>query len=75
MRTLYANRLALLLGSALLCLVGFVSGCDEGSSTPAKLDPTANKAREDAEHNARTAAYGNAGYQAKAVKNAPTPKK
>src|SRR3974377_1906226 len=43
------------------CLVGFVGGCDEGTPTPAKLDPTANKAREDAESKARQSAYGTTG--------------
>lgn len=73
LQVLRRYRLTVLLGSALLCLLGLVSGCDDGT-TAAKLDPVANKAREEAESSARKSAYGNAGYQAKAIRTA-TPKK
>ena len=68
LQVLYTRRLAVLLGSALLCCVGFVAGCDDGGTTTAKLDPAANKSKEEAETNARKAAFGNAGYQAKGGK-------
>ena len=72
LQVLHANRLAVLLGSVLLCLVGFVAGCDDTSTTPAKLDPTANKSREEAESAARKAAYGTTGAPTgKAVKGTP----
>ena len=70
LQVLHSTRLAVLLGSALLCVLGFVAGCDDGSTT-VKLDPVANKATEEEQTKARTAAYGKAGYQAKVVKTAP----
>lgn len=74
LQVLHVNRLAVILGSALLCVLGFVSGCDDGGTGTAKLDPVANKSKEEAEANARKAAFGNAGYQAKGGKPA-APKK
>ncbi len=60
LQVLHANRLAVLLGSGLLCLLGFVAGCDSGSSGPTAT-PTDSKAREEAEAKARQAAFGKGG--------------
>lgn len=70
LQVLHANRLAVLLGSGLLCLLGILAGCDSGSGT-AMLDPEANKAREEAEAKARQAAFGKAGIPAKTAKGTP----
>jgi len=70
LRVLHTNRLAVLLGSALLCLAGFVAGCDSGSGTVSS-DPQAVKAKEQAEGDARRAAYGKTGNVEKAGKAKP----
>jgi len=70
LNVLHANRLPVLLGSALLCLLGFVAGCDSGSTAP-QLNPEVNKAKEQAEGDARRAAYGKTGNVEKAGKAKP----
>jgi len=60
LKVLHANRLAVLLGSGLLCLLGVVAGCDSGSSGPG-APTTDSKAREEAEAKARQAAFGKGG--------------
>jgi len=70
LKVLHTNRLAVLLGSALLCLAGFVAGCDSGSGTVSS-DPEAIKAKEQAEGDARRAAYGKTGNIQKAGKAQP----
>jgi len=64
LRVLHANRLAVLVGSGLLCLLGFVAGCDSGDSTsPAgKADI---KAKQEDEAKARQQAYGKGGVPTK----------
>jgi hypothetical protein len=62
LRILHANRLAVVLGSGLLCLLGFVAGCDSGDSTSGPGAPTAeSKAKEEAEAKARKEAFGRKG--------------
>ena len=70
LRVLHANRLTVLIGSCLICFLGIVAGCDSGSST-ATLDPEVNKAKEQAEGDARRAAYGKTGNIEKAGKAKP----
>jgi len=70
LQALHANRLSVLLGAALVCAMGFVAGCDDGSST-ATLNPEVNKAKEQAEGDARRAAYGKSGMPDKVGKAKP----
>jgi len=70
LQALHANRLAVLLGAALVCALGSVAGCNDESTT-ATLNPEANKAREQAEGDARRAAYGKLGTPEKAGKAKP----
>jgi hypothetical protein len=70
LKVLHENRLVVLLGSALLCLLGSVAGCDDGSST-AQMNPEVNKAKEQAEGDARRAAYGKTGNIEKVGKAKP----
>jgi len=71
LKVLHTNRLAVLLGSALLCLLGIVAGCGGEGSTTAQLNPEVNKAKEQAEADARRAAYGKTGNVEKAGKAKP----
>jgi len=48
LRVLHATRCAVILGSGLLCLLGFVAGCDSDSSSSGPATPTAvDKAKQD----------------------------
>ena len=71
LRVLHSNRLAVILGSGLLSLLGFVSGCDSGESTSATAKADV-KARDEAEAKARHEAYGKTGVATKA--NSAKPK-
>ena len=71
LRILHANRLAVVVGSSLLCLLGFVAGCDSGNSggtgTPADV-----KAKQQDEIAARKKAYGKTGVPTKANSAKPS---
>ena len=68
LNVLHTNRLVVLLGSALLCLLGFVAGCDSGPTGTAA--PTEGKAKEEAELKARQQAYGKSGIAPNTAKAA-----
>jgi len=70
LKYLHANRMAVVLGSGLLCLLGFMAGC-EGGPAGSTAAETQNKAKQEEEAKARQAAYGKTGYQTKTVKNTP----
>jgi len=64
MRTLqvfHSIRLAVLLGSGLLCLLGSVAGCDSSDSPPSAAAAADVKAKQEAEEKARDKAFGKAG--------------
>ena len=65
LRRLHANRLAVILGSGLLCLLGMVAGCDSGDSGTAPANKTDIKAKEDTEREARQKAFGKVGVAGK----------
>jgi hypothetical protein len=58
LRVLRANGLAVILGSGLLCLLGFVAGCDSGDSTSSPAAKADIKAKEQDEAAARQKAFG-----------------
>ena len=66
LQRLHAERLAVILGSSLLCLLGLVAGCDSGDSGTAPVNKTEIQARQDAEKEARLKAFGKTGTPGKA---------
>ncbi|MGC8644439.1 MAG: hypothetical protein ACP5XB_31635 [Isosphaeraceae bacterium] len=67
LRRLHARRLAVILGSSLLCLLGLVAGCDSGGdSGTAPVNKTEIQAKQDAEKEARLKAFGKTGAPGKA---------
>lgn len=64
LRRLHAGRLAVIFGSALLCLLGVVAGCDSGD-TQSSTKPADIKTKQQDESAARKAAFGNKGVPGK----------
>jgi hypothetical protein len=58
-RFLHAKRLTVILGSSLICVLGFVAGCETDPTSPAAV--AENKAKQEDELKARQAAYGKTG--------------
>ncbi len=74
LRVLHANRLAVVLGSGLFCLFGFVAGCGEGGNAPATPKAeTEVKTKQEDMAKARMQAFGKAGIGPSHGK-VPTPK-
>jgi hypothetical protein len=67
LRRLHANRLSVIFGSGLLCLLslGLVAGCDSGGNGPAPAAKEDIKAKENAEKEARQKAFGKTGIPGK----------
>ncbi len=61
LRVLRANRLAVLLGSGLICTLGFMTGCDNDSATTSPAAQKENQAKQEEQANARKQAYGKTG--------------
>ncbi len=71
LRVFRANRLAIILGSSLLCLVGLVAGCDSGDSGNSPAAKEDIKVKQQDEAAARKKAFGNTAVPAKGSTSKP----